>query len=86
MLIGGGYQGELYCWDMWGQIGLPLMRFIGHRAPIVRVSCAPRKGRCVSLDETGKLILWDTRRNVAVDSGQRLLYAAHAQGDKLQGC
>lgn len=35
------------------------------------VSCAPGKGRAASVDETGKIVLWDTRRNTAVDLSER---------------
>ncbi|CAN0111869.1 unnamed protein product [Scytosiphon promiscuus] len=45
----------------------------GHRSPVVSVACASGKGRAASLDESGKMILWDTRRNASVDNSERYL-------------
>ncbi|KAG5181828.1 hypothetical protein JKP88DRAFT_245988 [Tribonema minus] len=62
LLVGGGYEGSLLCWDLWGKLGLPLFKLPGHRVCVTHVACIPRKGRLVSMDEDGRLLLWDCRR------------------------
>ncbi|CAM9260448.1 unnamed protein product, partial [Ectocarpus fasciculatus] len=73
LLLGAGVEGEVLAWDMWARLGAPLFRMQGHRSPVVCVACAPGKGRAASLDERGKMILWDTRRNASVDNNERYL-------------
>lgn len=62
---------QVLVWDLWGKLGTPLFRLQGHRSPVVSVACATGKGRAASLDENGKVILWDTRRNASVDVSER---------------
>eukprot|EP00752_Nemacystus_decipiens_P012939 g11452.t1 len=73
LLLGAGVEGEVLVWDMFARLGAPLFRMQGHRTPVLSVACAPGKGRASSLDDTGKMILWDTRRNASVDNNERYL-------------
>ncbi|CAM9158987.1 unnamed protein product [Choristocarpus tenellus] len=73
LLLGAGVEGEVIAWDLWGKLGAPLFRLQGHWSVILRVVCAPYKGRAASLDEKGRIMLWDTRRDAAVDTNERWL-------------
>ena len=69
------YIGPLFikvlAWDLWKKLSSPLFRLQGHRSPILRVVCAAGKGRAVSLDENGKIMLWDTRKYAHVNVSER---------------
>lgn len=64
---------QILVWDMWGKLGSPLFRLQGHRSPVVSVACASGKGRAASLDEDGKIFLWDIRRDSSVEVSKRCL-------------
>jgi hypothetical protein len=50
---------------MWGKLGLPLFKLNGYRGcMITALTCIPHKGRLASMDESGRILLWDSRRYV----------------------
>ncbi|CAM9742896.1 unnamed protein product [Discosporangium mesarthrocarpum] len=86
LLLGAGVEEEIVVWDLWGNLGAPLFRLQGHRSSILRqailVVSAPGKGRAASLDEKGKVVLWDTRRNAAVDTNERCLCQVESEAER----
>ncbi|CAM9325025.1 unnamed protein product, partial [Phaeothamnion confervicola] len=80
LLFGAGFERDIYVWDMWSQLGMPLFRLQAHKDRVLQVAMAPHSGRAVSLDAAGRLALWDTRRNAAIDAADRCLCVVEADG------
>jgi hypothetical protein len=73
-VFSGGYDNEIYVWDVKGSISSPTYKLAGpHKSPLQGLSCAPDTGRLCSLDRQGKAALWDVRKSVALDPRDRCI-------------
>ena len=67
LLLTCGFEYDI---KVWGLISRRIYFFFhlkGHRRPLVWVDCAAGNDRAVSLDDSGKLIWWDTRKETLLD-------------------
>ena len=81
ILFSAGFEFDVRAWALIGSQAYPLFTLVGHAAPIKSLACAPGASRLASLDETGKFIWWDTRRDAALDANERAVDSFKLEGD-----
>lgn len=71
--MAGSFDFQIIGWDLTAHIDKPLFRLWGHGDCILKIVCLGEFGRCVSLDASGVLNLWDSSKSSATDKNKRLI-------------
>ena len=72
-LLAGSFDFQIIGWDLTAHIDKPLFRLWGHDDCVLKIVCIGEFGRCISLDASGVLNVWDTSKSSATDKNKRLI-------------